>query len=139
MKTLQTIFIAIILIAFTSNAAAQNAGSFNKVANKPIVFSTTQNDVRMMFQTSNEANTNCFQIERSIDGAQFETIKTVKTAANGLAKVNYELKFAKCYNTSVKVEYRVKMVFNDGSCTTSESVLFEKFIKQGLVGYGMIP
>lgn len=139
MKTLQNIIITILLIAVTNTSFAQNAGSFNTVANKSIVFSTTQNDVRLMFQTRNETNTNCFEIERSINGAPFETIKTIKAVAKNTDKANYELKFAKCYNTVVKVEYRVKMVFNDGSCNTSESVVFEKFIKQGLVGYGMIP
>ncbi len=139
MKTLQIIIIATILIAFTNTTNAQNAGSFNTVANKAVIFSTTQNDVRMMFQTSNETNTNTIQIERSIDGAAFETIKTVKAAGIATGKTNYEVKFAKSYSTIAKVEYRVKMMFNDGTSTTSTSVLFEKSINNGTVNYGMIP
>ena len=139
MKTLQTIIIAIILIAVTNTSNAQNAGSFNTVANKAVIFSTTQNDVRMMFQTNNETNTVTMQIERSINGAAFETIKTVNAAGIATGKTNYEVKFAKCFNTISKVEYRVKMLFNDGTSTTSSSVLFEKSINNGSINYGMIP
>lgn len=139
MKKLQSTTIAFLLTIISFTATAQNVASFSSVGNKQIIFSTTQNDVRMMFQTIDETNIQSFEIERSINGGAFQPIKKVQAVGSFNKKTNYEVKFAKCYNTSVKVEYRIKAIFNDGSMATSEKTSFEKFIKQGLIGFGMLP
>jgi hypothetical protein len=139
MKKSQSITIASFLLFISVTTTAQNIASFSAVGNKQIVFSTTQNDVKLMFQTIDETNTQAFEIERSVNGGAFQTIKKVQAVGSIKKKTNYEVKFTKCYNTIVKVEYRIKVIFSDGSTSTSEKASFEKFIKQGLIGFGMLP
>jgi hypothetical protein len=138
MKKVQITIATILLSIISFVATAQNIASFSNIGNKSILFNTTQNDVRLLFQTNNELGTVSFEVERSINGEKFQTIKTVKATGTFNGKTNYELKFAKCYSSSVIVTYRIKVNYINGSFTTTEAVSFEKSINSGAVSYGMM-
>jgi hypothetical protein len=138
MKKVQIILATILLTGSSFVATAQNMATFSNIGNKTILFNTTQNDVRLLFQTNSELGTVSFDIERSINGEKFQTIKTVKATGTFNNKTNYELKFSKCYTTAVVVAYRVKVNYLNGSYTTTEAVSFEKSINNGVISYGMM-
>jgi hypothetical protein len=94
------------------------------------VASKSDQTVRLNFRTSNEQNTAFFGIERSADGAVFNTIGTLAAqppaSANGIQDKNYLF-----YDTkplSSLNYYRLKMVDVDGTFRYSEvlAIAFDK-------------
>ena len=83
----------------------------------------TQNDVLVSWRTTNEINTNNFEVERSTDGRNFIKVGTV-TALNSTSEhsYNYTDAGAALLNAS-KLYYRLKIIDNDGRYSNSQIVL----------------
>ena len=70
-----------------------------------------KNQNNLTWQTASEQNINFFQIERSADGLNFETIGTTKSKGNARSLQNYAFTDAQPLSKSY---YRLRSVENDG-------------------------
>lgn len=87
-------------------------------------FTVTKNDDNAMlnWQTANEINTSYFNVQRSINGANFATVGKVNAAISGGLQNNYTYKDDIASLKSGKVFYRLQMIDNDGKFTYSKIV-----------------
>jgi predicted amidohydrolase YtcJ len=83
------------------------------------------NKVPLTWATVSEQNNSHFDIERSLDGHKFETIGTVKSAANGSTQVNYSFIDNNLPSQNI-FYYRLKQVDFDGKFTYSGVVSIAK-------------
>lgn len=83
-------------------------------------FTCTQNknNILLNWHTENEINASHFNIQKSIDGKNFETIGTV--AAKGVGDYNYINQLTTNYYLPTTIYYRLQMVDKDGSIKYSE-------------------
>ena len=75
-------------------------------------------DVSLIWETAQEQNSDLFEIERSLDGASFETIGSVFASGNSSQPRSYL--FVDESPTSTKLYYRLKMVDLDGQFEYSD-------------------
>lgn len=85
-------------------------------------FTGTENNkkVQLYWQTEHEGNSSYFEVQRSADGNNFETIATV--SAQGNAKNNYQSNDDLFFYSFKTVYYRIKMVNINGSYKYSSAV-----------------
>jgi len=95
--------------------------------------------VKILWQTDAEVNTSYFELQRAADEEEFITIKKVKAGNITSVKTSYKVSFGKIKIGQQKINYRLKMVFKDGSSTVSETTAFEMLAPSGLRGYVLIP
>jgi len=127
-----------IKFAFAGNAANNNnlssgdhvyKGTFttiviaNTVPVKLESFSAAllNSEVKISWLTATELNTNYFEVERSIDGQNFEHASTVSAAGNSTTTKSYAY-IDDASNLSGTVYYRLKTVDKDGSSTYSNVI-----------------
>lgn len=76
-----------------SNIVLNNTASCTILPIELISFTAKRidNEVRLGWQTASEKNNDYFSVERSLDGINFEEIKTIKGAGDSYKILNYEL------------------------------------------------
>ncbi len=72
------------------------------------------NDVLLTWTTSSEQNADKFNVQRSIDGDNFETIGSVKAAGNSNIRKNYNFTDANINQNMGRIYYRIQSVDLDG-------------------------
>ena len=81
----------------------------------------SNSNVKISWVTATELNTNYFEVERSIDGQNFEHASTVSAAGNSTTTKSYAY-IDDASNLSGTVYYRLKTVDKDGSSTYSNVI-----------------
>ena len=71
-------------------------------------------DALLSWTTASELNSKGFELERSIDGKQFEFVTFVKSAGNSHIKNSYNYSDVNALNLNNTIYYRLKMVDMDG-------------------------
>jgi hypothetical protein len=98
------------------------------------VGSKDQNNVILNWQTASEINNNHFEIERSIDGKNFNKLNDIKGAGNSNIALDYSYidKTAKdAFDISNVVYYRLKQVDFDGKYEYSKTIsISERLAKE---------
>jgi hypothetical protein len=116
-------------VAFGANAS--NSGQTLPVKFTSFVAITKSNDVILNWSTASETNNKGFEIERSVDGRNFDKINFVKGAGNSYKTTNYNLLDKNVWLLSgVEVFYRLKQVDFNGKYTYSNIVRVEKNAKK---------
>lgn len=112
-------------------------GSFSPLPLHLLKFTATDltASVQLDWSTVSEKGTSHFAIERSSDGAKFETIGNVNAATNGTQKNDYRFNDASSASLQGKLYYRLKMVDKDGSFTYSKIVSLTRGQKVNLVAF----
>ena len=103
-----------------------------------VQFAAQQNaaDITLKWQTANEINVNNFEIERSINGKEFEKTGSKKAIGNTSTNTYYQFIDERAYTLkSPVVYYRLKMVDNDGKFTYSNVVVIKIGEKQSINVY----
>jgi hypothetical protein len=102
----------------------------NPVPVKYVAFtaSTDAKDVILDWNTASEINNNGFEIERSVDGKQFEYVNLVKGAGNSADVHAYSYTDADAFTVAKNntLYYRLKQVDFDGQFTYSNTVKVSK-------------
>ncbi len=81
--------------------------------------------VRLNWSTTSEINTKYFEIERSKNGIQFETIGSLNAAGNSSLKNDYRFNDVDAFSAgSTKLFYRLKVVDRDSKFSYSKVVVF---------------
>ncbi len=93
----------------------------------------SNNVVNCTWQTSNEINTNYFNIQRSNDGITFSNINTIHAAGNSSLNKSYSF-VDKSPNNGINY-YRLQMVDKDGKLTYSKVLPVNIIIKQPFAIY----
>ena len=100
------------------------------LANAPLPVSLTlfetvkkKNEVEIIWQTVSEVNNRIFEIEKSIDGENFTTIKTVSGSGNSSTVINY--KTEDYYPVNGYNYYRLKQIDFDGQYEYSKVSVVE--------------
>jgi len=151
LQTLTLVFFASILFSntmaqqslLTSNKSTEvllNNVSFSKAVtnNHCLAIGVGEDMVRVIWQTTIEVNTSLFELQRSSNGNEFETIKIVKAGKNKKTKTNYEAIFNNMLISGNKTVYRLKLVFEDGSAVLTEQTAFTMVNPNGQGGYVVI-
>jgi hypothetical protein len=81
--------------------------------------------VQLYWQTQNEGNSSHFEIQRSTDGNNFETIAMVTAKGNINTANNYQTKDDLFFYNYQSVYYRLKMIDINGSFKYSNSILIK--------------
>lgn len=82
------------------------------------------NDVDLKWKTASEINSKHFEIERSIDGINFELLSTKQAAGNSLSELQYTHKDP---SMSARIYYyRLRLVDVDGRFTYSNTAIVRK-------------
>lgn len=79
------------------------------------------NSVSLYWKTYSEINTKEFQVERSADGVNFETIHTIAAAGSSSATLNYTY-LDNDHPQKAVIYYRLKQVDNDGQYQYSKAL-----------------
>jgi len=88
-------------------------------------------EVMINWSTASETNNDYFTIEKSIDGSNFETIKTIQGAGNSNTIINYsEVDETPINGISY---YRLKQTDYDGNFTYSKTISIENNLKNNLI------
>ena len=95
--------------------------------------------VKIVWQTNAEVNSSYFELQRAAMDEEFVTIKKIKAGNITSVKTSYKVTFGKIKIGQQKINYRLKMVFKDGSSTVSDITAFEMLAPSGLRGYVSIP
>lgn len=90
------------------------------------------NAVNLWWNTTNELNTAFFEVERSIDGIHFNTIKTIAGKNNGASNA---YTFTDVNPVSGTAYYRLKITDKDGTVKFSKVVVINNSIQDKLVVY----
>jgi hypothetical protein len=113
--------------SITSNANSQGMGRFYLVVQTPSTVpvtlvdfrasATSDNQVRLNWATQTEVNSDRFEVERSEDGINYETISEQRAAGNSSQMVNYV-----SYDNNPRAinYYRLKQIDLDGTSTYSQ-------------------
>ncbi len=112
---------------WTLNSNLSSAFSLNACMVVPIVLSKFEynlngNKVNLEWETSNEFNSDYYEIQRSVDGVKFEKIGVQKAAGNSITTKQYNFTDN---NPNYINHYRLKQVDLDGKITYSK-ILFVK-------------
>lgn len=95
------------------------------------------NDAIINWAVSNEdANTNRYEIERSIDGVTFEAIQTLLPQNNGFSTNNYsktDANLTNIKNVGLILYYRIKQVDNEGKTSFTEVKMVRLGNKSNLI------
>lgn len=85
-------------------------------------------DVLVSWATASEQNNKGFEVERSVNGRDFDYVNFVAGAGNSTQVVNYQLTDAKVFNktNSAMLYYRIKQIDMDGRFTYSDIVKVSK-------------
>ena len=113
---------------WTSYIMASSYGSYNACVILPVSLSSfnytlINNSVRLQWQTSSEANTDKFEVEKSTDGINFNKIGTVASAGNSNTPRDYSFSDI---NPAAINYYRIKQIDKDGKAVYSK-ILNVKF------------
>ena len=80
-----------------------------------------EHDIQLSWQTSNETNSEYFEVQRSLDSRHFEAIGTVSAAGESTKTAIYQYS-DKVVARNTELYYRLKMVDHDGSYAHSRIV-----------------
>ncbi|MBJ7427353.1 MAG: T9SS type A sorting domain-containing protein [Bacteroidia bacterium] len=83
-------------------------------------------DAILNWSTSSETNNKGFDIERSLDGRNFEKVSFVKGAGNSNRNITYKYNDAQIFNNAQVLYYRLKQIDFDGKTTYSQVVRVTK-------------
>lgn len=98
---------------------------------------STDCNINLFWQTASEQNFNHFEVERSLDGKQFESIAKVAGAGNSLELLNYSLEDKDSdFGTNY---YRLKAVDLDETYEYSEVITVQNICKDGEEGIQVFP
>lgn len=90
--------------------------------------------VELHWATSSETDHDGFEVERSINGKDFQTIGRVKSAGNSITKQDYY--FSDAFPPSGMVYYRLKSVDIDGAIDYSKIINFTiQGIEESIIAY----
>lgn len=87
--------------------------------------SAENNMVQLFWQTQHEGNNSHFEIQRSVDGNNFETIAMVTAKGNISNANNYQTKDDLFFFSYQSVYYRLKMIDINGKFKYSNSILIK--------------
>lgn len=93
------------------------------------------NSVRLNWSTAQETNTSHFEIQRSTDGRNFQTVGKVTAAKNSAVKKDYTYDDLNALANGGKVFYQLKTVDADGKFTHSKILPFTKGSESKLLTY----
>ncbi len=108
----------------TSSGARWQLGTFSTTVVLPVEFigfniaTTGNNKVNITWKTATEINTDHFEVEKSVDGRNFNFITKVKAAGNSQVANTYSVSDV-LDNTADLFYYRIKSVDKDGSAQYS--------------------
>lgn len=140
MKTLNTIIaITFSLISFTATAnttitgndcadvTVNNTVKMNAIGTNgsELKFEMGVNGFYVKWQTSNETNTNHFELQVTDGSKSFKTIRTIAAGDVTEWSSAYETKFIRNYLSAEKVYYRLKTVFANGTEVYTAATSFE--------------
>jgi hypothetical protein len=139
MKTLATISIQLFFTIICLQATAQNTTAsffddnvtsnvnnqvtFVKADNIFIKLGYTKTDIKVLWQTAAEKNTQSFEVQSSINGVDFETLQTV-TAKASSKKNKYDVALNNNQTAPGKRIFRIKVNFLDGTIFYSQYVAY---------------
>ncbi len=83
---------------------------------------TVDNSVKLSWSTSSETNSRYFEVQRSSDGNNFETIGNVSSAGTSITRHDY---FYNDDKAGAVNYYRLKLVDNDGKTTYSKTLIIK--------------
>lgn len=93
------------------------------------VCNETGDEVNVQWTTASESNTSHFDIERSLDGSNWDLLGTTNAAGNSTTTQHYEMKDLDARGHSV-IYYRLKQYDNDGAMNTYGPVSAECLVDQ---------
>ena len=140
MKLINTIIaITFSLITFSATAHSKltdngctdltvnNTVKMNTIDNNGVelTFKTGINGFYIKWQTSNETNTNRFELQVTDGSKSFKTIRTIAAGDVTEWSSAYETKFIRNYLSAEKVYYRLKTVFANGTEVYTAATSFE--------------
>lgn len=139
MKTLTTLFVQSFLAIICLQATAQNTTAsyfqddvttninnqvtFVKADNIFIKLGYTKTDIKVLWQTAAEKNTQSFEVQSSVNGVDFETLQTVAAKSN-TKKNKYDATLANNQTAPGKRIFRIKVNFIDGTSIYSQNVAY---------------
>ncbi len=86
------------------------------------------------WETALESNSNLFIVEKSVDGIDFEKIGVIQAAGNTDDRKDYRYLDI---NTADKSFYRLRQVDNDGTISTSQTILLKRSIQNDFMVVAM--
>lgn len=96
-------------LQYEENGPSQNA----------LKSTVTHNEIQIKWQTKKETNTSHFELQRSIDGQNFEPIETITASGISLKNCNYSTADIISIMNKDALCYRIKAVFINGEETFS--------------------
>lgn len=94
------------------------------------------NDAKITWITASEENTELFEIEKSTDNKNYQTVGSVSAAGNSVILNEYQFIDALAYtNADALTYYRIKEIDHDGELTYSAPVALTKTAKETISAY----
>jgi hypothetical protein len=129
-----TLYKACWLAGYTSVGGSQgNFGILQFTYSTPLSVNLTRfeairsnNDVKLMWSTSSEKNSERFVIEKSLDGSSYQSIHHNSVAGNSETGSNYEYTDIEALAKSNVLYYRLKIEEKDGSSKYSKVLKLNK-------------
>ena len=117
--------------SYIDDVSINTAGAQQFFVSQPKLYFTAtpvKNDVQLSLETTSEGNVKFYEIEKSIDGVHYNTIKTF-FPSSGAGMKNYgasDLNVINNFNNADKYYYRIKTVDISGSLSYSKVISFDK-------------
>jgi hypothetical protein len=109
---------------YVSTSFAQPSNSTLPVSGVNLTAALNGNDVDLKWKTTSEINSKHFEIERSIDGINFELLAVKQAAGNSVSELQYTHKDASM--NARAYYYRLRLVDVDGKFTYSNTAVVRK-------------
>jgi hypothetical protein len=111
-------------IWYVATSFAQPTNSTLPVSGVNLTAALNGNDVDLKWKTTSEINSKHFEIERSIDGINFELLAVKQAAGNSVSELQYTHKDASM--NARAYYYRLRLVDVDGKFTYSNTAVVRK-------------